>query len=185
MTAATTGTLAPTREARERAARERHAAREPRRAAAPTAMRSLRALAGEQIAVAAGQVAAGVGNLAFSLLAARLLAPGAFADLAAFLALYLVLHVPTASLSAGRALRPALADSARRRVALIGGGVAAVLAAPRCPPRPRCTCPRACCSPLPPPRPRQGCSRSSAGACTASAARAVRPPAWRSSLWSA
>jgi O-antigen/teichoic acid export membrane protein len=91
--------------------------------------RPLRALAGEQIAVAAGQLAAGVGNLAFSLAAARLLAPGAFADLAAFLALYLVIHVPTASLSAGSALRPEMADQARRRVLLGGLGAGAALAA--------------------------------------------------------
>ena len=70
----------------------------------------LRALAGEQLAVAAGQLAAGVGNLAFSLVAARLLAPGAFAHLASFLALYLLVHVPAASLSAGSALTPELAD---------------------------------------------------------------------------
>jgi O-antigen/teichoic acid export membrane protein len=92
------------------------------------APRPLRALAGEQIAVASGQLAAGVGNLAFSLAAARLLAPGAFADLSAFLALYLVIHVPTASLSAGSALRPALADRARRRVALLGAGTGALIA---------------------------------------------------------
>src|SRR3954454_24925868 len=95
----------------------------PRRAAP----RPLRALAGEQIAVAAGQLAAGVGNLAFSLVAARLLAPGAFADLAAFLALYLVIHIPTASLSAGSALDPALADRARRRALAGGLGAAAAL----------------------------------------------------------
>jgi hypothetical protein len=97
----------------------------PRRAAP----RPLRTLAGEQIAVASGQLAAGVGNLVFSLVAARLLAPGAFADLAAFLALYLVIHVPTASLSAGSALRPALADRARRRVAGAGLGAGALIAA--------------------------------------------------------
>jgi hypothetical protein len=89
---------------------------------------SLRALAGEQLAVAAGQLAAGVGNLAFSLLAARLLMPAAFAHLASFLALYLLVHVPAASLSAGSALTPELADSIRRRVIAIGGAVGIVLA---------------------------------------------------------
>ena len=96
------------------------------RGAAPL---SLRALAGEQLAVAAGQLAAGVGNLAFSLLAARLLMPAAFAHLASFLALYLLVHVPAASLSAGSALTPQLADSIRRRVVATGGAVGIVLAA--------------------------------------------------------
>jgi len=101
--------------------------------AAPTIARpaplSLRALAGEQLGVAAGQLAAGVGNLAFSLIAARLLMPGAFAHLASFLALYLLVHVPAASLSAGSALTPDLADALRRRVLLVGGAVALVAAA--------------------------------------------------------
>ncbi|MGZ4277444.1 MAG: glycosyltransferase family 39 protein, partial [Solirubrobacteraceae bacterium] len=60
--------------------------------------------------------------------AARLLAPAAFSDLAAFLALYLVVHVPTASLSAGSALTPALADVLRGRVLRIGGAAGVVLA---------------------------------------------------------
>jgi O-antigen/teichoic acid export membrane protein len=89
---------------------------------------ALRTLAGEQLLVAGGQLAAGVGNLAFSLVAARLLAPGAFADLSAFLALYLLVHVPAASLSAGSALSPALADALRGRALRIGAGVGAVLA---------------------------------------------------------
>ncbi|MEA2359311.1 MAG: mannosyltransferase [Solirubrobacteraceae bacterium] len=97
------------------------------RPAAPSL--SLRALAGEQLVVAGGQLAAGVGNLAFSLVAARLLAPGAFADLSAFLALYLLVHVPAASLSAGSALTPALADALRRRALLLGAAVGIGLAA--------------------------------------------------------
>jgi O-antigen/teichoic acid export membrane protein len=113
------------------AARPR-AAHPPRRARRESAVRVGR-LAGEQLAVAAGQVGAGVGNLLFALVAARLLAPGAFAELAAFLALYLLIHVPAGSLSAGSALAPELAARARRR-ALIGGaavgGALAVLALP-------------------------------------------------------
>jgi O-antigen/teichoic acid export membrane protein len=89
----------------------------------------LRALAGEQLAVAAGQLAAGLGNLAFSLLAARLLAPGAFAHLASFLALYLLVHVPATSLSAGSALSPELASRVRRQVLAAGAGVGLLLAA--------------------------------------------------------
>jgi hypothetical protein len=90
-------------------------------------------LAGEQLAVAGGQLAAGAGNLLFSLVAARVLAPGAFADLTAFLALYLLIHVPAGSLSAGSALSPALAARLRRRVLRIGaaaGGVLALLSVP-------------------------------------------------------
>jgi uncharacterized membrane protein len=89
----------------------------------------LRALAGEQLAVASGQLAAGVGNLAFSLAVVRLLAPGAFAHLASFLALYLLVHVPAASLSAGSALTPGLADRIRRRVLGTGLTVGAAVAA--------------------------------------------------------
>ncbi len=90
-------------------------------------------LAGEQLAVASGQLGAGVGNLVFSLVAARLLAPGAFAELTAFLALYLLIHVPAGSLSAGSALAPELAARARRRALIAGasvGGVLAVLSIP-------------------------------------------------------
>ena len=85
-------------------------------------------LAGEQLSVATGQLGAGVGNLVFALVAARLLAPGAFAELAAFLALYLLIHVPAGSLSAGSALEPGLAARARRR-ALAGGALAGGLLA--------------------------------------------------------
>ena len=90
-------------------------------------------LAGEQLAVAAGQLGAGLGNLVFALVAARVLAPGAFAELAAFLALYLLIHVPAGSLSAGSALAPELAARARRRALQAGaaaGGALAVLAIP-------------------------------------------------------
>jgi hypothetical protein len=86
-------------------------------------------LAGEQLAVASGQLGAGVGNLVFALVAARLLAPGAFAELTAFLALYLLIHVPAGSLSAGSALAPELAAQARRRALIAGASVAGVLAA--------------------------------------------------------
>jgi hypothetical protein len=104
-------------------------AHEPR--AAPAL--PLRALAGEQLAVATGQLAAGVGNLVFSLIAARLLAPGAFAHLASFLALYLLVHVPATSLSAGSALTPELADRIRRRVlgaGLMAGAAVAIASVP-------------------------------------------------------
>jgi hypothetical protein len=86
-------------------------------------------LVAEQAVVAGGQLAAGVGNLVFSLVAARVLAPGAFAQLAAFLGLYLVIHVPAASLSAGSALDPRVAAATRRRVFTLGCSAGLVLAA--------------------------------------------------------
>ena len=117
---------------RHTAAPARPRAAHPQRSRRESAVQVGR-LAGEQLAVAAGQVGAGIGNLLFALIAARLLAPGAFAELAAFLALYLLIHVPAGSLSAGSALSPELAARARRR-ALIGGaaagGALAVLAVP-------------------------------------------------------
>lgn len=90
-------------------------------------------IASEQLAVAGGQLGAGLGNLLFATLAARVLAPGQFADLAAFLALYLLIHVPAGSLSAGSALTPQLAVAARRRVLRVGvvaGAGLALLAFP-------------------------------------------------------
>ncbi len=107
----------------------RERASPPRREAAVRVGR----LAGEQLSVAGGQLGAGVGNLVFALIAARVLAPGAFAELAAFLALYLLIHLPAGSLSAGSALSPGLAARARRRALVAGaavGGALAVLAVP-------------------------------------------------------
>ena len=69
------------------------------RAARPTPARGGRRIAAEQALVAGGQLAAGVGNLVFALVAARLLEPRGFAQLAAFLALYLLVHVPASSLA--------------------------------------------------------------------------------------
>ena len=80
----------------------------------------------DQAAVASGQIAAGVGNMAFSLVMARLLAPGAFAQFASFLALYLLLSMPGSAISAAAALEPARA--ARLRPILAFGGAAVGLA---------------------------------------------------------
>lgn len=94
---------------------------------------SVRPLLREQALLAAAQGLAGLGNLAFALLAARVLAPAGFGDLVAFLGLYLVLHVPLSSLSAGSALRPVLAGATRRRAllaGLAGGAVAAAIGVP-------------------------------------------------------
>jgi O-antigen/teichoic acid export membrane protein len=104
------------------------AVRRGRHAPAPRPAPSLGRAAGEQLSVAAGQLAAGTGNLVFALVAARLLTPGAFAELAAFLALYLLIHVPAGSLSAGSALSPGLAVRARRRALAVGALVGAALA---------------------------------------------------------
>ena len=72
--------------------------------------------------VTSGQLAAGVGNMAFSLLVARLIAPGMFAQFASFLALYLILSMPGSAISAAAALDPIA--TARTRPLLLGGGAA-------------------------------------------------------------
>jgi O-antigen/teichoic acid export membrane protein len=90
--------------------------------------RPARRHARDQALVALGQVAAGGGNLVFSLVAARLLAPAGFAELAAFLALFLVVHVPAGSLSAGSALVPRVALLQRGRALRAGAGLGAAVA---------------------------------------------------------
>jgi O-antigen/teichoic acid export membrane protein len=77
----------------------------------------------EQAVVAGGQIAAGIGNLAFAFAAARILDPAQFALVAAFLALYLVIHVPTRGLEAVGALAPE--DVARHRPRAAGYGLLA------------------------------------------------------------
>src|SRR3984957_19264023 len=76
----------------------------------------------DQIMVTSGQLVAGLGNMAFSLLVARLLAPGMFAQFASFLALYLILSMPGSAISAAAALDPIA--TARTRPLLLGGGAA-------------------------------------------------------------
>jgi len=82
--------------------------------------------------VLTGQLAAGVGNLAFAALAARVLVPGAYADLTAFLALYLLLHLPAAAMSAAGAVAPDRLRALRPAVLMAGGaaGTALALASP-------------------------------------------------------
>jgi len=87
----------------------------------------------EQVTVVGAQVLSGVGNLTFALAAARLLQPGEFAQLAGFLALYLLIHLPTASLSAGAALAPGTARQLRSRVLAVGCVIALVMAAAAAP----------------------------------------------------
>jgi hypothetical protein len=98
---------------------------------APVAL-GRRSLAREQVLVTGAQLAAGAGNLVFALVMARVLAPAAFTDFAAFLACYLLLHLPAAGLGAGGALAGAGAATFRRRSLGAGLAVAAVgaLAAP-------------------------------------------------------
>ena len=90
-------------------------------------------IAREQMLVAGAQLGSGVGNLVYALIAARLLEPRGFAQLAAFLGLYLLVHIPASSLSAATALDPALARRRRRRalqVGLAGSGLLALLSFP-------------------------------------------------------
>ena len=93
------------------------------RRAIPSPSGAARRAAREQSLVAAAQIASGVGNLVFALAMARVLAPSAFAELVAFLALFLLVFVPARSLAAGSALAPELASRARRRA--LGFGLAA------------------------------------------------------------
>jgi uncharacterized membrane protein len=76
----------------------------------------------DQATVASGQIAAGLGNMVFSLIMARILSPGTFAQFASFLALYLLLSMPGSAVSAVAALEPMRV--ARFRPALLYGGAA-------------------------------------------------------------
>lgn len=84
---------------------------------------------GDQLVMALGQLGAGAGNLAFTLVMARVLAPGAFAQLTAFLALYLLVNLPMASITAGATLAPDGARALRARVRWASAGIGAVLLA--------------------------------------------------------
>jgi O-antigen/teichoic acid export membrane protein len=81
--------------------------------------------------VASGQLVCGLGNLAFALVMARLFEPRVFTELARFLALYLVLHIPMNSISASSALAPHGMAEALRTVRRAGRaiGVALLIAA--------------------------------------------------------
>jgi hypothetical protein len=86
-----------------------------------------RGLVGEQLLVTGAQLASGVGNLAFVIVADRVLSPRGFVHLVSFLALYLVVHMPTGSLSAASTLVPQRAPSLRRRLLLPVGLLAVVI----------------------------------------------------------
>lgn len=94
-------------------------------------LRTLLARAGlsDQLLVVGGQLASGLGNLGFALIMARLLAPEVFTELAWFLALYLVLHIPLNSISASSALAPHDMIQALKRVRRIGRMIAGAFVA--------------------------------------------------------
>ena len=72
--------------------------------------------------VAGAQVAGRLGNLVFSLVARAPAGAGAFAPLAAFLGLYLVVHVPALSLSGGSRSAPGLGPGPPAATGGIGAG---------------------------------------------------------------
>lgn len=88
----------------------------------------LRGLVSEQLLVTGAQLVSGVGNLAFVIIVARVLPARGFAHLVSFLALYLVVHMPTGSLSAASTLVPERAPDLRRRLLLPVALVAVAIA---------------------------------------------------------
>ncbi|HEY3737795.1 MAG TPA: glycosyltransferase family 39 protein [Jatrophihabitans sp.] len=74
------------------------------------------------------QVAAGAGNLVFAIVAVRLLPGGAYAHLAVFVAAYLLVNTPAASLTAGASMRPDLTTRLVPLTLRLGVLIAAVLA---------------------------------------------------------
>lgn len=80
-----------------------------------------------QLTVMSGQLAAGVGNLLFAVVLARVLDPGEYAGMVAFLALYVLLHVPAVALSAAGALAPDRSAGVASQVAAVGTGVGLAL----------------------------------------------------------
>lgn len=81
-----------------------------------------------QSGVVGAQIAAGLGNLAFSVVAVRVLPSGHYAQFAAFLAAYLLINTPAASLTAGASLRPDLAQRLRPIALWCGVGIGVLLA---------------------------------------------------------
>ncbi len=71
-----------------------------------------------QLAVMGAQLVAGAGNLLFAVVLARVLAPGEYASIVTFLALFVLLHVPSAALSAAGALAPERIEQLTARVAV-------------------------------------------------------------------
>jgi hypothetical protein len=82
-----------------------------------------------QLAVMSGQLAAGVGNLVYAAVLARVLDPGDYSKVVAFLAVYVLMHVPAAAFSAAGALAPDRVDRLVPRLGAVGAAVAIALAA--------------------------------------------------------
>ncbi|MFC7497523.1 MULTISPECIES: glycosyltransferase family 39 protein [unclassified Nocardioides] len=86
---------------------------------------------GRQLVALLGQGVAGAGNLAVSVLLARVLLPGEYAGFTAFLGAYVLLHMLATSITAATALDPALGTRLFRQALAIGlvGGTALALGA--------------------------------------------------------
>ena len=82
-----------------------------------------------QVTVMSGQLVAGVGNLLFAVVLARVFTPAQYSDIVAFLALYVLLHVPALALSAAGSLAPDRLALLGPRVAVVGAAVGAGLVA--------------------------------------------------------
>ncbi len=100
------------------------------RRAAGASLRTNRAAVREQALVAGGQILSGVGNLIYAAVMARMLTPSGFAELAAFLALYLLIAVPSLSLAAGGAMDPERVRARRGQVLAASIPVSLGLAVP-------------------------------------------------------
>jgi len=87
------------------------------------------AVARPQLSVMAAQWIGGLGNLAFAVILARVLEPAAYADMAAFLGVYLLVSVPGAALSAAGALDPAQLAALANRIGAAATLVGAALVA--------------------------------------------------------
>lgn len=88
--------------------------------AAPPAPARRWATARPQLGVMAAQWAAGVGNLAFAVVLARVLPTSEYSNMAAFLGVYVLLSVPGAALSAAGALNPAQLEALSARIVAVG-----------------------------------------------------------------
>ncbi len=75
-----------------------------------------------QVTVMGAQFVAGIGNMLFAVVVAHALEPGEYAGVATFLALFILLHVPSAALSAAGALSPERLE--HRPQWIIGAGLA-------------------------------------------------------------
>ena len=84
------------------------------------ARRSIVVAARPQLAVMSGQLVAGLGNLLYAVILAHVLDPGDYADVVAFLAVYVLMHVPAAAFSAAGSLAPDRVDRLTPRIAVIG-----------------------------------------------------------------